>query len=99
MSFVFRLTATGIRINSIRMEGIHEAWGTKVRKRREALGLTQEALAHRTGLRQSTISRVENGTQIPSDRAKWLLCGVLRCTLDELFPWPAIVPPIPEAAA
>lgn len=83
------------------MEGVHAGWGGKVRKRREELRLSQEQLAQITNTRQATISRVELGLQVPSDRIKWAIAGALRCTLDDLFPWPAVVPPVPvqDAAA
>lgn len=81
------------------MEGLHKGWGIKVRKRREALDLTQERLAQLTGLRQATISRIELGVQVPSDRLKWVIAGALGCSLDELFPWPAQVPPTPTPEA
>lgn len=81
------------------MDGLYSGWGEKLRERREALKLTQEQLAEATGLRQSTISRIEKGEQCPSDRAKWLLAGALRVRVEDVFPYPGIVPPIPEVAA
>jgi transcriptional regulator with XRE-family HTH domain len=81
------------------MDGVYEGWGAKVAKKRGAFGMSQEDLAHATTLTQATISRIESGVQAPSDRAKWLIAGALRSTLDELFPWPAVCPPIPEQAA
>lgn len=74
---------------------MYRAWGSKVAKKRHALGLNQEELALATGLSQATISRVESGVQAPSDPVKWLIAGALRSTLDDLFPWPAVCPPLP----
>lgn len=78
------------------MEGVHEGWGAKVRKRRESIRMSQDDLAIAADISQATLSRIELGLQVPSDNVKWRLCGVLGCTLDDLFPWPAVVPPVPE---
>jgi transcriptional regulator with XRE-family HTH domain len=40
--------------------------GTLVRERRRAHGLSQHELAIRAGTRQATISRIENGHEIPT---------------------------------
>jgi HTH-type transcriptional regulator/antitoxin HipB len=37
--------------------------GNAIRRRRRALGLTQGAVAHRSGLRQATISKIETGKE------------------------------------
>jgi transcriptional regulator with XRE-family HTH domain len=41
-------------------------FGREVRVRREALGMTLEALAHRTGLTQNYIGSIERGQRDPS---------------------------------
>jgi len=46
--------------------------------------MTQEELAERTGLKQSMISHLENGTRKPSLQTLKRLATVLGCTLDEL---------------
>jgi transcriptional regulator with XRE-family HTH domain len=40
--------------------------GTLLRQRRQAHGLSQRELAIRAGTRQATISRIENGHEIPT---------------------------------
>jgi len=40
--------------------------GRQVRKRREALGLSQATLAGKAGVTQTTISRIEWGHELPS---------------------------------
>lgn len=52
--------------------------------RREALGLTQEALAHELGVELSTVGRWERGTLKPQPRRRPELARVLRVSLDEL---------------
>lgn len=44
-------------------------------------GITQEELSRRTGIRQSEISRIENGTRNPSVRVLQRLAEGLGCTL------------------
>ena len=46
-----------------KMPDIRERFGTAVKFRREALGLTQEALAERAGLHRTYLSDVERGTR------------------------------------
>lgn len=79
-------------------EELHQSWGRRVQKRREALGLSQERLAALCGMRQSTISRIEAGS-CPRDSTKWVLAGALQSTVEELFPYPAVRPPFPAQVA
>lgn len=46
--------------------------------------MTQEELAERAGLKQSTISHLETGKRKPSLSTLKRLATVLGCTLDEL---------------
>ena len=48
-------------------------------------GMTQEELAHRTGLTQASISRYAAGIQMPGVRAIVNLANVLGVTTDELI--------------
>lgn len=82
----------------MRMTEVHRSWGKRVKGRRQELGLTQQALADYCQLRQSTVSRIEAGA-CPSDQVKWLLAGALGMTVEDLFPFPAIRPPFPQAKA
>ena len=51
--------------------------GELLRRRREAHGVSQRALAVRAGTRQATISRIENGREIPTvDRLHQLLLAL-----------------------
>ena len=40
--------------------------GLLIRETRNELGITQEELAKKTGISQSSISRIENGSSVPS---------------------------------
>jgi transcriptional regulator with XRE-family HTH domain len=77
------------------VDRLHLSWGVQLRSIREAEGLSQGQLARASGVRQATISRIERGQQVPSDRVKWRICGALRRPLGEVFPWPEDVPPVP----
>lgn len=81
------------------MEELHRSWGRRVEGRRKELGFSQDALADLCGIGQATISRIERGKQCPSDDLKWLIAGALKSTMEQLFPYPAVVPPFPEAKA
>lgn len=81
------------------MEELHKSWGEKVRARRTGWGFSQDRLAEIAGTTQATISRIEKGLQCPSDGLKWKLAGALGETVEHLFPYPAIKPPVPEVAA
>ena len=78
------------------VETLHASWGKRLRRYRTDRSLSQEHLATLCAVRQSTISRVEAGISCPSDRVKWLLAGALGCTVEELFPYPPVRPPVPQ---
>lgn len=74
------------------------SWGHKVRKRRG--DITQEQLALICRVDQSTISRLEKGKlRSVSDELKWKIAGGLGCTVEDLFPYPAVRPPFPQQVA
>lgn len=59
--------------------------GARIRQRREALGLTQKALADKTGMRQNIISRLEHGdTPNPGADVLKRLAIALRVSIDWL---------------
>ena len=54
--------------------------GTLLRQRRRAHGLSQRELALRAGTRQATISRIENGHEVPTvKRLDQLLTALGEC--------------------
>ena len=58
---------------------------TRLRKRRQTVGLTQEDLAERVGVNRSTVVRWENGTTDgPRPRQRPRLAEALRISIDEL---------------
>lgn len=55
----------------------------KIRELRQAMGLSQSALADRSGVPQTTISAIESGTNLTYETAK-KLSRALGVTTDEL---------------
>ena len=58
---------------------------TKMKEYRTALGLTQEELALRVGVRRETIVFLEKGKYNPSLRLAHTVARALGTTVDELF--------------
>jgi transcriptional regulator with XRE-family HTH domain len=64
--------------------------GAAVKRRREAMGMTQEQLAAALGVRKSNVSAWENGRSTPITGVFFLLCQVLEVEYpDELLQAPA----------
>ncbi|GEP71985.1 hypothetical protein FD12_GL001584 [Lentilactobacillus rapi DSM 19907 = JCM 15042] len=55
----------------------------KIRELRQAMGLSQSALADKSGVPQTTISAIESGTNLTYETAK-KLAKALGVTTDEL---------------
>lgn len=56
-----------------------------LRKIRKQAHLTQEQLAHRTGIKRVNIARYENGSRTPNVKIAALIATALGCTVDELL--------------
>jgi transcriptional regulator with XRE-family HTH domain len=63
---------------------VQERLGQAVKEIRSARSLTQEELAHRSGLHPTYISDVERGARNPSFQALVQLAHGLGCTLAEI---------------
>lgn len=61
-----------------------ETMGQRVRRAREALGLTLRAAAAVLGVPPSNLSDIENDRRLPSDRVKGLIAEKLAVPLAEL---------------
>ncbi|MBQ2615470.1 MAG: helix-turn-helix transcriptional regulator [Synergistaceae bacterium] len=61
------------------------AFGNTIRSLREELNLTQADLAKATGLSQSAISRLEDGSRWPRKGTLLRVCNAFKLTIDELF--------------
>ena len=58
---------------------------SRMREFRARLGLTQQDLADRVGVRRETIVCLEQGRYNPSLRLAWDIARALGTTVDELF--------------
>ena len=64
---------------------VRERFGSAVKFRREALGLTQEALAEKAGIHRTYLSDVERGTRNVSLVNIEKLAASLAISVSELF--------------
>lgn len=58
---------------------------TKIRESRAKLGISQEELAERVGVRRETIVHLENGRYNPSLRLAMEIAEVFGVTVEEIF--------------
>lgn len=63
---------------------------TKMRERREAMGISQVELAAAAGVTQAAICMIENGTRKPSYDVLVKVAVKLECLVDELIDRPDI---------
>ena len=59
--------------------------GKRIRARRHALGMSQEALAERADLHYTYIGQIERGEKNASIETMLKLCAALDTTLEKLF--------------
>lgn len=71
------------------MEPLRYQWGRNIRKRRQAMQLTQRQLADLLGVDQGAVSGWEIGRNGPSDRYKIALAKALEIDANLLFPLPS----------
>ncbi len=70
--------------------------GDRVREQREALGLTQEALAERAGIHDRSVGVVERGESNVTLATLVALAAALEMPLSALFVDPAVVAAVSE---
>jgi transcriptional regulator with XRE-family HTH domain len=68
------------------VDDLYRAFGHTLRQARLDAGLTQRLLAERVGLRRTSITNIERGTQHISLHQLFLLAGALGVRPDELLP-------------
>ena len=59
--------------------------GENIRRRRKWLNITQTELSAKSGIKQTTISAIENGINKPAIETIILLSDALDCTVSELI--------------
>ncbi|MXX83981.1 MAG: helix-turn-helix transcriptional regulator [Chloroflexi bacterium] len=67
------------------MRRFESTFGEVVRKRRQALRLSQESLGYRSGLHRTYISEIERGRKSPSLRAIVAIAEALDVSVSELI--------------
>lgn len=58
----------------------------QIRRRREMLGLSQEALSYRMGLTSSFVGNVESGRSKYAVKHLNMIAIVLKCSIKDFFP-------------
>jgi transcriptional regulator with XRE-family HTH domain len=74
-------------------------FGRNVRRRREAVGLLQEALAEKANLDRTYVSGIKRGVRNPTVLSAALVAAALRIPLAELFSLPVSVTPVRSPSA
>lgn len=69
-----------------RVLAFQQSIGSEIRKQRKALRITQQALAAKSGLRQSHVSRIECGEHTPSDLTVEKIARALGVKPSEIDP-------------
>ena len=59
-------------------------YGTRVRERREELGISRERLAYEAAVSVSTVTRLELSDQLPNTASLLRIARVIDLTLDEI---------------
>ena len=67
------------------MHSLAVRFGIVVRRRREASGMSQEALAAAAGLHRTCISMLERGVRMPSILVAWQIAGALGTSMGDLL--------------
>lgn len=62
-----------------------KAFGAAVRRRREEMGVSQEALGYKAGLHRTYVSDIERGARNPTVKVIWRLANALEVEPSDLF--------------
>lgn len=71
---------------------LYADWGARLREKRLAAGISQQALADAADSTNAHISNIERGLTSVSDKLRIRLATALGTTVAELFPYPDAVP-------
>jgi transcriptional regulator with XRE-family HTH domain len=81
-----RLTSLSLTAILRRVDLLYQAFGQRIKRLRDAQGLSQDALARRVGLRRTSITNIEAGKQHVALHQVYLLAGALDVRPRELLP-------------
>jgi transcriptional regulator with XRE-family HTH domain len=76
---------------------VAEQLGRRIKRRRQFLDLSQEALAERSGIHRTQFSLYENGRRMPLASSLIRLAAALEVSVDQLvvgIEWPVLGPPL-----
>ena len=76
---------SAVGLTSFTVASLQQKFGTVVRRRREAAGLSQEALADQARLHRTYISLLERGRRMPSIGVVRQLAAALDTTMTSLI--------------
>lgn len=68
------------------VDPIYVDLGEEIRKRREALGMTQSALGNHLGLSRTSITNIEGGRQPLQVHQLYRMAAILRVSVTDLLP-------------
>ena len=71
------------------MENWKRSIGLRIKRLREARGLTQEGLAEHSGISSRSVSNIERGMNFPSFESLISFVGILKCNLSDILDAPA----------
>lgn len=95
---VYALGMSDLPNGEAQAQALHRSWGQRIKAKRQGR-YSQDQLAVLVGISQAQLSRIERGIHPPTDEQKWAFAGAFFMTVEELFPYQAVVPPFPEAQA
>lgn len=78
------------------MQDLHEGWAQILATLMAEAEISNRRMARETALHESTIGRILRAEICPTDEVKFRICGVLNKRLDEVFPWPRLIPAHPS---
>ncbi|MGA2915345.1 MAG: helix-turn-helix transcriptional regulator [Sedimentisphaerales bacterium] len=73
-------------LSSMINDDLQKKFGDKIKKLRNNCGLSQEELAHKSGLHRTQISLIENGQRCPRLDTIYKLASALQVRPEKLLP-------------
>jgi DNA-binding XRE family transcriptional regulator len=72
--------------NDVEQGGVKKFIGTKIHEIRKRQGISQHALAEKLGYARTSIVNIEAGKQGLPCNVLWMVCNILHCTPNDLYP-------------